>query len=51
MKKKINQKAAKIAKRFAACAAAVEQPRSTDGAVEDDGAGEAVGEEGGLRGR
>ena len=47
MKKKSNQKAAKIAKRLAARAAAVEQPTSTDGAVGNDGTGGAVGEEGG----
>ena len=47
MKKKSNQKAAKIAKRLAARAAAVEQPTCTDGAVGNDGAGGAVGEEGG----
>ena len=47
MKKKSNQKTAKIAKRLAARAAAVEQPTSTDGAVGNDGTGGAVGEEGG----
>ena len=45
--KKSNQKAAKIAKRLAARAAAVEQPTSTDGAVGNDGTGGTVGEEGG----
>ena len=39
IKKKSNQKAAKIAKRLAARAAAVEQPTSKDGAVGNNGAG------------
>ena len=37
MKKKSHQKATKIPKRLAAHAAAVEQPKSTDGAVGNDG--------------
>ncbi len=51
MKKKSNQKAAKITKRLAARAAAVEQPTSTDGAVGNDGTGGPGDRGGGGRGR